>query len=76
MASGVAGLQRATERLDRVAAETAAPIDKVTLSGGGMDVSNVAETLSAKWAFKANLKTIQSADQMSNELLALFTDRR
>lgn len=75
MASGIAGLQRATQRLDRAASATAMPVDKVTLSGGGLDVAPVVESLSASHAFRASLKVIQSSDQMSNDLLELLTRR-
>ncbi|MBM4778287.1 MAG: hypothetical protein GQE15_11350 [Archangiaceae bacterium] len=76
MASGIAGLQRATQRLDRAASATAMPVDKVTLSGaGGLDVEPVVESLSASHAFRASLKVIQSSDQMSNDLLELLTRR-
>lgn len=75
MASGIAGLQRATQRLGRAASATAMPVDKVTLSGGGLDVAPIVERLSASHAFRASLKVIQSSDQMSNDLLELLTRR-
>lgn len=75
MASGIAGLQRATQRLDRAASSMAMPVDKVTLSGGGLDVGPVVDSMTASHAFRASLKVIQSSDQMSNDLLELLTRR-
>lgn len=75
MANGVAGLQAAEARFERAAARIAAPVDRVTLSGGADDLGAHLERITASHAFRANLKTIQTADQMSNDLLELLTRR-
>jgi len=78
MSSGVSGLKAAEARLDRAAVKTAAAFassEKVSLSGRDDFVDETVERISASAAFRANLKTIQSADQMSNDLLELLTRR-
>ncbi len=78
-ASGVSGLKAAESQLDRAAAEVAdatVPTDQVTLSGSEPDLLQATtDRISGELLFRANLKTIQAADQMSNELLDLLTRR-
>lgn len=71
--TAVEGIQAATERLDRAAEQTLAfPSDKVSL---GKDLEPAIERISASLQLRANLKTIQSVDQMTDDVLKLMTQR-
>lgn len=65
--AGAAGLQRATAALNESADALTVPIDQVSLE------SAMVGQLGASLAFRANVKVLQSAQQMSDDLLRLFT---
>lgn len=71
------GMRAAEARLDRaaeIAATEFAP-ERVSLSNGDALIEATVERISASTAFRANLKLLQSADQMSNDLMELITRR-
>lgn len=71
------GMRAAEARLDRaaeIAATEFAP-ERVSLSNGDALIEATVERISAATAFRANLKLLQSADQMSNDLMELITRR-
>ena len=49
--------------------------ERVSLSNGDAMIEATVQRISAATAFRANLKLLQSADQMSNELMELITRR-
>jgi flagellar basal body rod protein FlgC len=71
------GMRAAEARLDRAAeiAATEFSPERVSLSNGDALVEATVERISAATAFRANLKLLQSADQMSNDLMELITRR-
>lgn len=77
--SGVAGIRAAEAQLESAANETyeaTVPTDQITLTSGEGDlVHATTERIRGELAFRASLKTIQTADQMSNLLLELISRR-
>lgn len=73
--TAVTGLKGAEARLDRAAQQTAFPSERVSVGGSaaGADIEPTVSRISASLQFRANLKTIQSADRMSDDLLSLVT---
>ena len=71
------GMRAAEARLDRAAeiAATEFSPERVSLSNGDALIEATVERISAATAFRANLKLLQSADQMSNDLMELITRR-
>ena len=70
MQSGVQGLQRAERQFERVAQ------DRVSLSGGGADpVEEAVSSIRAVAAYRANLKSIQTADDVSGVVISLSNAR-
>lgn len=75
--SALGGLRTAEARLGRAAEQTATALssERVSLSNRDPLVDATVERITAAAAFRANLKVLQSADQMSNDLLELLTRR-
>ena len=75
--SALGGLRSAEARLERAAEIAAAEFtpERVSLSNTDAMVEATVERISAAAAFRANLKMLQSADQMSNDLMELLTRR-
>jgi len=69
--AGSVGLQRATAALGESAEALAVPVDRLTL-GGGLEEALMGQ-LTASLSFRANVKVLQSAQQMSDDLLRLIT---
>lgn len=73
------GMKAAEARLDRAAeiAATEFSPERVSISNGDADamIEATVQRISASTAFRANLKLLQSADQMSNDLMELLTRR-
>jgi hypothetical protein len=69
--AGSAGLQRATSALAESAQALAVPLDRLSLGGGREEA--LVEQVTASLSFRANVKVLQSAQQMSDELLRLIT---
>ena len=70
------GIQRAEERFSQAAEETAeasVPIDQISISGADPMINAQVEQMTAQLSYKANIKTLQSAQQMDETLLQLFT---
>lgn len=78
--SGVAGLQAAGNLLEEAALEATAatvPVDRVTLSGEEPDLINATTTrIQGELLFRASIKTIQTANEMTGLLLQLLTPPR
>jgi flagellar hook protein FlgE len=75
--SALGGLKAAEARLDRAAESVATEFssERVSVSNTDALIEATVERISAATAFRANLKLLQSADQMSNDLLELLTRR-
>ena len=80
MTSGIAGLRAAGDMLEQAASDTVeatVPVDRVTLSSGGPDlVDATTERITGELAFRASLKTIQTANEMTDVLLQLLNPPR
>jgi len=71
---GLSGLQKSTQKVD-VAAENIANLTTPRDDGVIIDLSTEAvNLLLAETEFKANLATIKTADELSQELLDIFDD--
>lgn len=70
--SALSGLSQASARLER-SAGALAPTDRVTTGAGPADLGPTMERLNASLQFRANLKTLKAVEQMSDDLLSLFT---
>ena len=71
---GLSGLQKATQKVDSAASNIA---NQTTPRDDGVviDLSEEAvNLLLAETEYKANLATIKTADEMSDELLGIFDD--
>jgi len=69
---GLSGLQKATEKIE-ASAENIANVSTPRSDGVIVDLSEEAiNLLTAETAFKANLATIKTAEELSNELLSIF----
>ena len=68
MQSGVQGLQRAERQFERVAQ------DRVSISGGD-PVEEAVSSIRAVAAYRANLKSIQTADDVSGVVISLSNAR-
>lgn len=76
MSTAVSGLERADAQLSRAAEETAAatvPTDRVSLSSSDDLVTAQTDRITAELGYRANLKTLQSAEQMNDVLLQLLS---
>lgn len=74
--SGVEGISRATAQLDEAAAQTfeaTVPTDRVSLGGEGDLISATMGRMNADLMMRANVKVLQSAQQMDDVLLQLLT---
>ncbi|MFT3712992.1 MAG: hypothetical protein QM817_35515 [Archangium sp.] len=73
--SGVEGISRATATLDTAAAETydaTVPTDSVSISGGDPLITATTDRMQASLMMQANVKLLQSAQQMDDTLLSLL----
>jgi flagellar basal body rod protein FlgG len=66
--SGVQGLQRAERQFERVAQ------DRISISGGD-PVEDTVSSIRAVAAYRANLKSIQTADEVSGVVISLSSAR-
>ncbi len=76
--AGVTGLQAAEAQIDAAAEKTfsaTVPSDRITLSGGDGLVEATTQRMTGELAFRASLKTLQTAQQMTDTLLELLVRR-
>ncbi len=75
--SAIGGLQAAESQVSRAAQETydaTVPTDSITLSSAQPDlVDATTDRITGEAMYRANIKVLQTADQMSNVLLDLIT---
>lgn len=71
--AGLAGLGRAEAQFERAAQQLALPVDQVSIGQRDPTIDGLTGLMSASHAFRANLKVIQSAEQMNDDLLRLLT---
>ncbi|MFO0595677.1 MAG: hypothetical protein U0228_10240 [Myxococcaceae bacterium] len=75
--SGVEGISRATANFEAAAAQTydaTVPTDSVSIGGGGDDlIAATTGQMQASVLLKANVKLLQSSQQMDDVLLQLLT---
>lgn len=71
--TALAGLQRAEASFGGAATQLAAPTDRVSIGGLDPTIQGVTGMMSASHAFRANLKVLQSAEQLNDDLLRLLT---
>jgi hypothetical protein len=73
--SGVQGIARATATLDAAAAETSdatVPSDTVSIGGGDDLITATTDRMMASTMMQANVKLLQTAQQMDDTLLQLL----